>query len=149
MPVDTGPPTTHTHAVKIAEAIRSLLPAGKSQTEIAAEMTALGREIVDQSKVSGWARGGRTPNLDQLALIEDWAQVKRGTILASAGYLDPDVRSVPDATVKRLDGIEEALDEMTAVMRELLDLVKQGAGTRTPPAPRPARPSRSASTSAQ
>lgn len=50
---------------------------------------------------------------------------------------------------KRLDGIEEAMDEMTVAMRELLDLVKQGAGTRTPPAPRPARPSRSASTSAQ
>jgi transcriptional regulator with XRE-family HTH domain len=71
------------NGARLADAFRRTYEtAGVSQADIA---KAIG---VDQPTVSKWARGDRRPPLDVLPTVERLCDVRRGTILRAAGYVD-------------------------------------------------------------
>ena len=70
---------------RLSAALRATYEAaGVSQEQIA---DALG---VDQPTVSRWARGMRRPPIDVLPVIEQLCNVRKGTILRRAGYVEDD-----------------------------------------------------------
>lgn len=71
---------------QLSEAFRATYEeAGVSQEDIAAALD------VDQPTVSKWARGMRRPPIDALPITERLCNVKLGTILRRAGYVDDDL----------------------------------------------------------
>ena len=86
---------------RLANALRATYEeAGTSQEELA---RALG---VDQTTISGWARGHRRPPLEVLPEIERACGMQRGTILRRAGYVDDG----PGALVSAIAGAPD-IDE--------------------------------------
>lgn len=103
--------------------------AGVSQEQLA---DGLG---VDQTTISGWARGMRRVPLDALEEIERICRVRKGTILGKAGYVDPGV-DVLAAIAAASDLDETGKRIMTNLYGELrLPDPPGGRVVRVPPSP--------------
>ena len=111
--------------MEYTEALREVF-SHKTQTVIAAELSALGLPC-DQTKVSAWMRG-RVPTIEQLAIIEDWAGLPRGWVLARSGYGNiPGVKPVSSSGAS-LDQLRARVAELTERVERLAELVAQHDG---------------------